>query len=230
MNKNQEVDEMMQKASSEEKRESVKVDYDKIAEDYALEFGRKYEDFEVIEEFMSYLKSGAKILDLGGGTGKYTDLFLQKGYDAVCYDFSKEMMKKAKELYPNVPYLLDDIVHVKKHFSNETFDGILAFYSLFHIPKEEINQVFSNIYDLLKENGIFCFVVQLGEGEDFIDEPYLKEDGKNILYFHYFTKEQIDYFIQQHHFQKLYESMKEEVGENELGDLGNSKVFVIVKK
>ena len=63
-----------------------------------------------------------------------------------------------------------------------------------------------------------------------IDEPYLKEDGKNILYFHYFTKEQIDYFIQQHHFQKLYESMKEEVGENELGDLGNSKVFVIVKK
>ena len=30
----------------------------------------------------------------------------------------------------------------------------------------------------LKENGIFCFSFQLGANEDFVDEPYLKENGR----------------------------------------------------
>lgn len=64
----------MKAISSIKKRESVKTDYDKIANDYCAEFGRKYEDIDVINKFMSNLKSNAKILDLGAGTGKLTDL------------------------------------------------------------------------------------------------------------------------------------------------------------
>jgi len=216
--------------NSIQKRESVKNDYNIIADEYSAEFGRKYEDIEVVEEFMSNLKLNSKILDLGGGTGKLTDLFIQRGYKAVCYDFSKEMMRKAKEFYPNVPYILDDMVYMKEHFENNSFDGIIAFYSLFHIPKEELDKVFSNIYDLLKLNGILCFVVQLGNGEDFIDEPYLKEKGKKVLYFNFFTKEQINELLQKYNFEKIYETEKEEVGENELGETGNNKVFVIARK
>lgn len=51
------------------------------------EFGKEYEDLDVIQEFMSKLKSNSKILDLGGGTGKLTDLFIKNNYDAICYDF-----------------------------------------------------------------------------------------------------------------------------------------------
>ncbi len=213
--------------NSIQKRESVKRDYNIIADEYSAEFGRKYEDIEVVEEFMSKLKADSKILDLGGGTGKLTELFIQRGYNAICYDFSKEMMRKSKEFYPNVPYILDDMI---EHFENNSFDVIITFYSLFHIPKEELDKVFSNIYDLLKQNGVLCFVVQLGNGEDFIDEPYLKENGKKVLYFNFFTKEQINELLQKHNFQKIYEIEKEEVGENELGEDGNNKIFIIAKK
>lgn len=212
------------------KRESVKNNYNVIAEEYSAEFGKQYEDLDIINKFMCNLTINSKILDLGGGTGKLTDLFIKKGYDAICYDFSKEMMIKAKEFFPNIPYVLDDIIYIKNHFENNSFDGIIAFYSLFHIPKEELDIVFSNIYDLLKENGIFCFIVKLGNGEGFIDEPYLKEKGKNILYFNFFTKEQINELLQKHNFEKIYEIEKEEHGENELGEDGNTKVFVIAKK
>ena len=153
----------MGKISSIKKRQSVKKDYNMIAEEYSAEFGRKIEDIEVIDEFMSKLKPNSKILDLGGGTGKLTNLFLKNGYEAICYDFSKEMMRKAKEFYPNIPYILDDIIFMKEHFENYSFDGVIAFYSLFHIPKEELDKVFSCICDLLKQDGIFCFVVQLGD-------------------------------------------------------------------
>ena len=212
------------------KRESVKNDYNIIANEYADEFGRKLEDIEVIEEFMSKLNSNSKILDLGGGTGKLTNLFIQKGHKAICYDFSIEMMRKAKEFFPNIPYILDDMVNIKEHFESSSFDWIIAFYSLFHIPKEELDKVFSSICDLLKQDGIFCFVVQLGDWEDYIDEPYLKEKGKNVLYFNFFTKEQINELLQRYNLEKIYETEKEEAGENELGGNGNNKYFVIAKK
>ena len=221
---------MEEKITSQQKRDSVRNDYDTIADEYALEFGQLYEDPEVVDEFLNKLKPNSKILDLGGGTGKLTDLFIQKGHQAICYDFSKEMMRKAKEYYPNIPYILDDMLNIEIHFEKNTFDGIIAFYSLFHIPKEDLNNVFTSINNLLKEDGVFCFVVQLGDGEQFIDEPYLKEEGKGILYFNFFTKNLIDQILINNNFEKLYELEKSEVGENELGDENNSKVFVIAKK
>ena len=86
----------MNNITSLEKRESVKKDYDIIADEYSEEFGRLYEDIEVVNEFLTKLKPNSKILDLGGGTGKLTDLFIQKGHQAICYDFSKEMMRKSQ--------------------------------------------------------------------------------------------------------------------------------------
>lgn len=221
---------MEEKITSQQKRDSVKKDYDIIADEYSAEFGRLYEDIEVVEEFMEKLKPNSKILDLGGGTGKLTDLFIQNGHQAICYDFSKEMMRKSREYYPNLPYILDDMLNMEEHFEKNSFDGIIAFYSLFHIPREDLNNVFTSISNLLKEDGILCFVVQLGNGEQFIDEPYLKEQGKGVLYFNFFTKDLINEMLINNNFEKLYETEKTEVGENELGGDGNNKVFVIVRK
>ena len=220
----------MNDITSIEKRESVKKDYDIIADAYAEEFGKKYEDLEVIQEFMSKLKLNAKILDLGGGTGKLTDLFIKNDFDAICYDFSKEMMRKSKEYFGELPYILDDMLNVKKHFKAESLDGVIAFYSLFHIPRENLENLFSDINDILKNNGILCFVVQLGDGDGFIDEPYLKEEGKNVLYMNFCTKEFIDDILSKNDFEKLYETTKSEVGENELGSENNQKFFIIARK
>lgn len=220
----------MNNVTSLEKRESVKKDYDIIADEYSEEFGRLYEDIEVVNEFMAKLKPNSKVLDLGGGTGKLTDLFIKNGHQAICYDFSKEMMRKSQEYYPNLPYILDDMLNMEQHFESNTFDGIIAFYSLFHIPREDLNNVFASINNLLKDNGIFCFVVQLGNGEQFIDEPYLKEQGKGVLYFNFFTKDLIKQMLNNNSFETLFETEKTEVGENELGEDGNNKVFVIARK
>ena len=212
------------------KRESVKKDYDAIADVYAEEFGRKYEDIEIINEFMKKLSSNAKVLDLGGGTGKIADLLIKNGFNTTCLDFSKEMQRKSKEFYGDIPYILDDMLNIKNHFENNSLDGIIAFYSIFHVPAENLNKLFSDINDVLKENGILCFCVQLGDGECFVDEPYLKEAGKNVLYLNFFTTELINSLLKNNGFEKVFETTKSEVGENELGDDVNTKIFVIAKK
>ena len=216
--------------TSIEKRNSVKKDYDTIADVYAEEFGKKYEDIEIINEFMRKLPSNGKVLDLGGGTGKITDLLIKNGYDTTCLDFSKEMQRKAKEFYGDIPYILDDMLNVGKHFKKESLDGIIAFYSIFHIPAEDLNKLFSDMNDILKEKGILCFCVQLGNGECFVDEPYLEEAGKNVLYLNFFTTELINSLLKNNGFKKIFETTKNEVGENELGNNSNTKVFVIAQK
>ena len=216
--------------NSYEKRENVKKDYDLIAEQYSNEFGVELEDKDLIEKFQSQLKLGARVVDLGGGPGQVTKFLIDNGYSAVCYDFSKEMMKNALRLYPGLPYILDDIVNVKKHFSNDTIDGIVALYSLFHIPKEELKKLFSNINSILKDNGIFLLSFQLGNEEKLVDEPYLKENGKNVLYMNYIAKEEVYSLLEDVNFEIVFEQEKREVGENVLGEDGNDAIYIIAKK
>lgn len=213
-----------------EKRKSVMKNYELIVDQYFEEFGTMLEDVDLINKFECYLPANASILDLGGGTGKLTNYFLEKGYKSICYDFSKNMKNYAKKYYPNISFILDDILNIKIHFGDNSMDGIIAMYSLFHIPKENIKQLFMDIHGVLKEDGLFCFSLQLGDGEDFVDEPYLKEKGKNALYINYLTKKQIYNLLKKCNFEKLYEKEKHEAGNNVIGKDGNDAIYIISRR
>ncbi len=216
--------------NSFEKRSSVKKDYDIIANQYCKEFGIEIYDMELVKVFCDNLKPAAKVVDLGGGSGKVTNYLIKHGYDAVCYDFSEQMKNNAKKLFPNISYILDDMLDIKKHFNDKSLDGIIALYSLFHIPKENINKLFYDIYDVLKFNGVFCFSLQLGNGERFVDEPYLREDGKNVLYMNYSNKNHIYDLLGKIGFEIVYEIEKQETGENVIGEDGNEALYILAVK
>lgn len=124
--------------NSIDKRNSVKKDYDLIADQYCDEFGIELSDIELINKFESYLEKNSNIVDLGAGSGKLTDYLIKQGFKSIGYDFSENMMNNALVLFPNLPYILDDILNIKNHFSSNSIEGIIAMYSLFHIPKENV--------------------------------------------------------------------------------------------
>ena len=84
-------------------------------------------------DFSKKLKPGAKVLDIGCGTGKPVALFLaEKGHHVTGIDLSEKMIELAQN---------NDILNAKFHYSDffdfetsETFDGILAWDSFFHFP------------------------------------------------------------------------------------------------
>ena len=216
--------------NSIDKRNSVKKDYDLIASQYFVEYGTLLEDIELINKFESYLENNSTILDLGGGVGKLSNYFIQKGFKSICYDFSENMKKYAQENFPDVPFILDDILNVKNHFNDNSIEAITSMYSLFHIPRENIKHLFIDINSVLKENGLFCFSLQLGNGEDFVDEPYLKENGKKVLYMNYLTKDEIYELINNSNFDIIYETEKHEIGDNVIGEDGNDAIYIIARK
>ena len=213
---------------SQEIRKSVMKDYDLIANNYCDEYGIELDDKKIIDKFKNLLEHNSKIVDLGGGSGKVTNYLIENNYNAVCYDFSKEMMNNALKLFPKIPYILDDILNINNHFNLETVDGVIALYSLFHIPKENMNTVLKNINNILKDNGYFLVAFQLGNDESFVDEPYLKETGKNVLYMNYYSKKDLEKLFTENNFKIIYKEIKKEIGNNTIGN--NDTIIIIAKK
>ena len=69
--------------NSEEKRNSVKRNYDLIAQQYGKDFGIFIEDMDIYKTFERELPKGATILDLGAGTGRTYAYFSKRGYGYI---------------------------------------------------------------------------------------------------------------------------------------------------
>ena len=99
--------------NSFDKRQSVKKNYDLIADQYSNEFGNYIEDLDAYEEFEKVLIKNAKILDLGAGSGRTYSYFNKKGYEYTGLDFSEEMREYAYKLHGEFPYIVDDMMNLK---------------------------------------------------------------------------------------------------------------------
>lgn len=216
--------------NSEDKRNNVKKNYDLIAQYYAKDFGTYIEDLDIYEEFEKELPEGGTILDLGAGTGRTYSYFAKKGYNYIGLDFSSKMRDEAFRIHGKFPYILDDMVNIKKYFKNDSVDAVFAVYSLFHLPLEDLRKVLSDIYDILKAGGVFLFSYQLGTGEEFADEPYLGESGKNALFMSYQTDDEIESIIGNSKYIKLYKKEKIETVEGAINGNDSVTSYRMIKK
>jgi len=146
--------------------------YDKIAEPYAREF---LTPSEHIEKFLALLPENAKILDVGCGVGVDAHYMMSEGFQVTGIDLSKEMITLAEQKYPQIDFRNQDIRELD--YREMTFDGIVASYSLIHIPKKDILELLKNFYLLLKHNGKIYISLQGGiSGEIYVREPFKPDE------------------------------------------------------
>lgn len=128
-------------------------------------------NFDVPDLFLSYLKPGACILDLGCGFGRDSRYFKSKGYQVKAVDGSKEMCKiAAKTLGEPVEQInFFDIEYVNR------FDGIFACASLLHLNDEDLKICLKKLVLALKEHGVLCASFKRGEGERIKDGRYFND-------------------------------------------------------
>lgn len=178
--------------------------YNLIAKDYAATFDsiESEDDLKFDNIFLSHLKLGSNILDLGCGTGFSTDYFVQKGMKAQGVDLSTSMIDIAKKNYPKLMFLVADMRIFKP---SEMMDAVWAGYSLFHFEQIYLEQTIENIKSYLRPQGIFGLVIQGGSGEIEPQEPFLPE--KNI-YIHLYTKEDMIEILTKQGFEVIDSSVK----------------------
>lgn len=217
--------------TSNEKSNSVIKVFDNIATEYVEYFDDDWEFIKEIKTFASQLKKGSTVLDLGCGSGYITNYLSSLNMNVIGIDFSKEMIKIAKKNYPKLEFLLADFVNIENHFGENSVDGLIAIYSLYFIPREQFNSMLNSLSKILKDEGIFLFVTQIGKKEDFVTTPLMKENGlSDKLYVNYYIKEELESILKQNNFSIENIIIKSDCDEKEISDSGRYIVLAKNKK
>ncbi|MFX0006475.1 MAG: methyltransferase domain-containing protein [Promethearchaeota archaeon] len=141
----------------------VEQGYNKIAEDYYNH--RDLNKFNnELEEFASLLPKNAHVLDVGCGAGIPTAKFLiNRGIKVTGIDLSDKMLSLARVNVPSAEFIKMDINQLK--FEENTYDGIVSVYTLFHVPRNNHIQIFKKFFEILKPGGILLINTGISESE-----------------------------------------------------------------
>ncbi|WP_179994226.1 bifunctional 2-polyprenyl-6-hydroxyphenol methylase/3-demethylubiquinol 3-O-methyltransferase UbiG [Acinetobacter sp. YH1901136] len=111
--------------------------------------------------FLAELQEGAKILDVGCGSGRDTLAFKNKGYQVDAIDYSEELVKKAS-LLTGIPIKWQSFYEVDDY---ETYDGIWACASLLHCERTRLKEVIGKLLSALKPNGVLYMSFKYGDSD-----------------------------------------------------------------
>lgn len=147
---------------------------------------------EVYDEFMSNIpynewadliagrlvkeQKGERILELGCGTGTFTFLMEEKGYQITGIDCSKDMVDvaraKARKNRNKSRFLLQDMRMLEL---NEKFDCVISICDSMNYMQDlcDLDAVFSSVAKVLDDEGLFLF--------DMKTEAFFEELGENVF-------------------------------------------------
>lgn len=140
--------------------------YDKIAAWWDQQHKQSFYGVQPLRRALKFKPKGNKALDIGCGSGgRLIKLLEQHDYDITGIDVSEAMLHIAKLHHPNSSFVQQDICTWQ---TNERYDFIVAWDSIFHVPFKEQNLVIDKICNLLKKDGvlIYTFGDAIGEHTD----------------------------------------------------------------
>ena len=101
------------------------------------------------------------VADVGCGAGRVTILLSRLGLDAFGIDLSPGMVALARRTCPQLRFEEGSMLALE--LPAATLGGLLAYYSIIHIPWEQRPAVFAEFYRVLAPGGQLMLVFQVGD-------------------------------------------------------------------
>lgn len=137
--------------------------YNKTANEWAESGYSNAPDVPSMFEFAKKYPSGSRFLDLCCGTGYETQRLHTLGYNVVGIDFSEESLKIARDRNPGISFYQEDILNDYSYIGK--VDAVFVIAGLVHIEKNQLRTAFSNMREVLNENGQLFVTVREGNGK-----------------------------------------------------------------
>lgn len=152
--------------------EQVKASYSAIASEFNQTRKQAWPEFE---HFLTYVKKGSKILDVGCGNGRLYEALKGKEVKYVGIDHNPDLLQKAQENFPEAHFEKGDMVDLK--LKSEAFDAVFCIAAFHHLPTPELRKkALSALHHTLKKDGILILTTW-----NLFQKKYVGELMKNIF-------------------------------------------------
>ncbi len=152
--------------------DSVASSYDRVASDYAAQFvdelSNKPFDRQLLDDFAALVADRGVVCDLGCGPGHVARYLADRGVHVRGIDLSDAMVALAREHNPDLTFDQGDARHLA--VEDASWAGIVAFYSLIHLRRDELDGVLTELRRTLEPEGLLLVAVHGGSGETHVEE------------------------------------------------------------
>ena len=151
--------------------------YDRVAAEYAAriagELAHKPLDRALLDRFAALVAGRGLVADLGCGPGHVAAYLHERGVDAVGVDLSPGMVEEARRLHPDMEFRTGDMRSLD--VADGALAGIVAFYSIIHIPRGEVVATLGGWWRALRPGGWLLLAFHIGDHvvrlEEWWDRP-----------------------------------------------------------
>lgn len=145
----------------------TRASYDAVASEYADHFrdelaGKPW-DRALLAGFAERVQaSSAKpVADVGCGPGQVTAHLNDLGLPLLGIDLSPQMIAVARQTYPGLRFDAGSMMGLD--LPDGALGGIVAYYSIIHIPEERLPEVFIEFHRVLTPGGHLLLAFQVGD-------------------------------------------------------------------
>jgi cyclopropane fatty-acyl-phospholipid synthase-like methyltransferase len=118
---------------------------------------------EWAEELESRLEDGARVLELGCGSGVPDTQRLATRFRLTAVDISGEQLRRARAAVPEAVLIQADFTALE--LEPGSFDAVVSFYAFNHVPRELLAPTFARIHRWLAPGGLLMTALGTSDEE-----------------------------------------------------------------
>ncbi len=163
----------------------VQHSYDAVADEYTeriyAELRHKPRDREILDKFGKAVRDFGIACDFGCGPGHVACYLHDRNVPVMGIDLSSAMVETARRRNPGIEFRQADIR--RSGFADETIGGIVAFYSIIHIPRSEVVATLSEMRRVVRPGGLLLLAFHIGDTVLHLDELFGKRVSLDFVFF-----------------------------------------------
>jgi SAM-dependent methyltransferase len=156
---------------------ATRTSYDRVAAAYtaqiAGELAHKPLDRALLACFAEQVRGQGPVADIGCGPGHVAAYLAELGLPVHGLDLAPGMLARARQRYPALPCVAADMLALP--VADGTWAGLVAFYSIIHLPPADLPRGLREFYRVLQPGGRALISFHIGAErvhlDEFMDSP-----------------------------------------------------------
>ena len=150
----------------------TQTSYDRVADEYvrhiADELQHKPFDRQILDRFADLVRNNGTACEVGCGPRHVAAYLHTRGVQICGVDLSPEMVERARRLNPAIEFEQADMMALDA--PDESWIGIVAFYSIIHIPRANVVSALRELRRVLRPGGVLLLSFHIGDDVVHLDE------------------------------------------------------------